>query len=183
MFRSHRRRETPPLCPDVGEPVSSCSGDVRGNGADSPSFPGYPHMPLPRSQIPVRPRCTWPAPRGGGVLLCTTRCCPPLHDQEDPDDHRTFGIHSRSFGTRSIRFVRTLQMRYAMFASERLPTFLGWVDYPLGIDSMFPLSCFRFPHALVSWRDVGIRGFKIQTCSVAAQPRWVIRGGSSVSRA
>lgn len=125
-LRSQGRRETPPLRLDVGQPVSPLSGHVRGNGAVSPSFPGYPHMPLPCSQIPARPPRTWPAPHFGGDLLRACRYCPPWHKQEGPDDQQNFGIQSHGFGTCSIRFVHSLRSRYAMFASEWLPAFLGW---------------------------------------------------------
>ena len=83
-------------------------------------------MSLPRSQIPARPHCTWPALHEGSDLLCAARYCPPWQDQEDPDDKSTFEIQSRGFDTRSIRFVRPLRQRDAMFASEWLPTSLGW---------------------------------------------------------
>ena len=83
-------------------------------------------MSLPRSQIPARPHCTWPALHEGSDLLCAARCCPPWQDQEDPDDKSSFGIQSRGFDIRSIRFVHTLAGTHAMFASERLPAFLGW---------------------------------------------------------
>jgi hypothetical protein len=83
-------------------------------------------MPLPCSQLPVRSPCTWPALQSGGDLLCARRCCPPSQKQEDPDEIIDFEIQSHGFGTCSIRFVRSLRLRYAMFASEWLPTFLGW---------------------------------------------------------
>jgi hypothetical protein len=126
VFRSPRLRDMQPQRQDVGKPGSPFSGMVRRNGAVSPSFPGYPHVPLPCSLTPVRPPCTWPAPHSGGVLLCAWRCCPPYPKQEGPDEMEYFGIQSHGFGTCSIRFVRSLRSRYAMFASEWLPTFLGW---------------------------------------------------------
>ena len=66
-FRSHRPQKARPVRPDVGEPVSSLSGDVRWPRCGSPSFPGYPHMPLPCSQLPARSCHTWPAPPTSGV--------------------------------------------------------------------------------------------------------------------
>ena len=126
VVRSHRPREARPMRLDVVEPVSSFSGCSMWERCDSPSLPRYPHMPLPRSPIPAWPPCTWPAPRFGGDLFCAWRCCPPLQDEEDPDDMPVFGIQLRGFDTCSIRFVRPLRLRYAMFASEWLPTSLGW---------------------------------------------------------
>src|ERR1017187_2787002 len=147
MFRSHRPREVQPMRPDVVEPVSPYSGCSMKNRCGSPSFPGYPTVPLPRSQLPARSPCTWPASHSGGVLLCAWRYCPPLTKQEGPDDHNTFGIQSRGFSTRSIRFVRPLRERDAMFASERLPTFLGWECLPTGYH-LHVSSSFRWiPHA------------------------------------
>ena len=116
----------------------------------SPSFPGYPAVPLPRSQLPAQSPCTWPAPYSGGVLLCAWRYCPPLPKQEGPDDHTTFGIQSRGFGTRSIRFVRPLRERDAMFASERLPTFLGWECLPTGYHLHVSSSFCWIPHVLLA---------------------------------
>jgi hypothetical protein len=106
-------------------------------------------MSLPRSQIPVRPPCTWPAPLEEGDLLCAWRCCHPWGQQEDPDD-TDFGIQSRGFDTRSIRFTHPLRVCCAMFASERLPAFLGWKCLPTG-HRLHVSSSFRwFPHVLVA---------------------------------
>jgi hypothetical protein len=142
--------------PDVGEPGSSLSGGFLRERCGSPSFPGYPHMPLPCSQLPVRPRCTWPASLVGGDLLCASRYCPPSQEQEDPDELGYFGIQSHGFGTCSIRFVRALRSRYAMFASERLPTFLGWELFTHWVS----ITCFLFlssdSSCSGSWRDLYI---------------------------
>ena len=136
--------------PDVGEPVSSLSGNCAKDRCGSPSFPGCPHVPLPRSQIPVRPPRTWPAPREGGDLLCAWRCWPPWGQQEVPDDVSAFEIQSRGFDTCSIRFTHPLRVCCAMFASERLPTFLGWECLPTG-HRLHVSSSFRwFPHVLVA---------------------------------
>ncbi len=136
----------------------------------SPSFPGYPTVPLPRSQLPARSPCTWPASHSGGVLLCAWRYCPPLTKQEGPDDHSTFGIHSRGFGTRSIRFVRPLRVRDAMFASERLPTFLGWEWLPTGYH-LHVSSSFRWiPHAQVAGAMVNTRAIFAHATMTIVQP-------------
>ena len=138
---------------DVGEPVSSHSGGYTRARCGSPSFPRYPHMPLPCSRLPVRPPPTWPAPHCGGVLLCAWRCCPPLRKQEGPDEMKYFGIQSHGFGTCSIRFVRSLRSRYAMFASEWLPAFLGWECFTHWVS----ITCFIFLSLDSScsgcWRD------------------------------
>src|SRR5690606_41985069 len=70
---------------DVGQPVSSLSGVYSKDRGGSPSFPGCPHMPLPRSQTPARPPRTWPASHSRDVLLCTRRCCPPVGSSEGPE--------------------------------------------------------------------------------------------------
>ena len=75
-------------------------------------------------------------------LVCTA-VLSPWGQQEDPDD-TDFGIQSRGFDTRSIRFTHPLRVCCAMFASERLPTFLGWEYFPLGIDYMFQLPFVGF---------------------------------------
>ena len=130
--------------------MSSFSGNWAKDRCGSPSFPGCPHVPLPRSQIPVRPPRTWPAPREGGDLLCAWRCWPPWGQQEVPDDVSAFEIQSRGFDTCSIRFTHPLRVCCAMFASERLPTFLGWECLPTG-HRFHVSSSFRwFPHVLVA---------------------------------
>ena len=174
-LRSQGPRETPPLRLDVGAPVSSFSGSFQGNGAVSPSFPGYPHMPLPCSRLPVRPPPTWPAPHCGGVLLCAWRCCPPLRKQEGPDEIKYFGIQSHGFGTRSIRFVRSLRSRYAMFASEWLPAFLGWECFTHWVS----ITCFIFLSLDSScsgcWRDSlpSVRWFGLEFGCAALGVPWV----------
>ena len=130
--------------------MSSHSGVWSKDRCGSPSFPGCPHMPLPRSQTPARPPRTWPASHSRDDLLCARRCCPPVGSSEGPERYSNFGIQSRGFGTRSIRFTHPLQVCCAMFASERLPAFLGWDWLPTGLS----LSCFTsfrlFPHVLVA---------------------------------
>ena len=91
-------------------------------------------MPLPCSQIPVTPH----AP-GLRLMRMATYCVhgsldfvPPPSNREATTMMAFSGFNRHGFSTRSIRFMPTLRQRYAMFASERLPTFSGASDLPTG---------------------------------------------------
>lgn len=80
-----------------------------------------------------------------------------------------FGIQSHGFSTCSIRFMRALRSRYAMFASEWLPAFLGWELFTHWVS----ITCFIFfsldSSCSVSWRDS--RSSCIIRASIAALRR------------
>jgi hypothetical protein len=141
--RAFARRGREERGPDARTLVNRCRPNpvvCRRIGAGS-QLSRVPHVPLPRSQTPVRPPCTWPASHSRDVLLCARRCCPSVGY---PNDIPVSGFNHAALAL--APYASCTPCRNAMQCS--LPSgcqpFSGGSVYPLGYHYhvSLPFGCF-----------------------------------------